>query len=97
MERYNQFIEVCRRSLGVVHGDLVDVAACACACAVDLVDVAGWGKTLRGGGVVCLSLDSGKVWRIIPCDVYKIYTLGRFQFHSLLRRSLVVVLLRHVA
>ena len=26
MERYNQFIEVCRSSLGVVHGDLVDVA-----------------------------------------------------------------------
>jgi hypothetical protein len=40
------------------------------------------------GGVVCLSLDICKVWRIIPC-VYKIYTLGQFQFHSLLRRSLV--------
>jgi hypothetical protein len=41
------------------------------------------------GGVVCLSLDIGKVWRIVPC-VYKIYTLGRFQFHNLLRRKLVV-------
>ena len=26
------------------------------------------------------------IWRIIPC-VYKIYTLGRFQFHGLLRNS----------
>ena len=41
------------------------------------------------GGVVCLSLDIGKVWRIVPC-VYKIYTLGRFQFHNLLRRNLVI-------
>ena len=31
-----------------------------------------------------LSLDIGKVWGIVPC-VYKIYTLGRFQFHNLLR------------
>ena len=87
MERYNQFIEACRSSLGVVLGDLVDGAACACACAGDLVDVAGWGKTLRGGGVVCLSFDIGKVWRIVPC-IYKMYTLGRFQFHNL--RNLVV-------
>jgi len=42
MKRYNQFIEACRSSLGVVHGELVDDAACACACACagDLVDVA---------------------------------------------------------
>jgi hypothetical protein len=37
----------------------------------------------------CCVLVIGKVWRIVPC-VYKIYTLGRFQFHSLLRRNLVV-------
>ena len=36
-----------------------------------------------------MSLDIGKVWRIVPC-VYKIYTLGRFQFHNLLRRNLVM-------
>ena len=36
-----------------------------------------------------MSLDIGKVWRIVPC-VYKIYTLGRFQFHNLLRRNLVI-------
>jgi hypothetical protein len=41
MERYNQFIEACRISLGVVLGDLVDVSACTCACAGDLVDVVG--------------------------------------------------------
>ena len=41
MERYNQFIEACRSSLGVVLGDLVDGAACSCACAGDLVDVVG--------------------------------------------------------
>ena len=29
----------------------------------------------------------GKIWRIVPC-VYKIYTLGRFQFHGLLRKNL---------
>ena len=53
----------------------------------------GWLRTkvyaACSGGVVCLSLDIGKVWRIFPC-VYKIYTLGRFQFHNLLRRNLVV-------
>ena len=40
MERYNQFIEACRGSLGVVLVDLVDGAVCACACTGDLVDVA---------------------------------------------------------
>ena len=65
-------------------GDLVDVA---CGCRVgrqfgDLVDVTSF-------GVVCLSFDIGKVWRIVPC-VYTMYTLGRFQFHNLLRRNLVV-------
>ena len=71
----------------------------------DVVGAAVWGSKiyrLRGGwmmrtkvydacsgGVVCLSLDIGKVWRIVPC-VYKIYTLGRFQFHNLLRRNLVI-------
>ena len=53
----------------------------------------GWLRTkvyaACSGGVVCLSLDIGKVWGIVPC-VYKIYTLGRFQFHNLLRRNLVV-------
>ena len=32
MERYNQFIEACRSSLGVVLGDHVDGSFCACAC-----------------------------------------------------------------
>jgi len=32
----------------------------------------------------------GKVWRIVPC-VYKIYTLGRFQFHGVLRKNLFYV------
>ncbi len=41
MERYNQFIEASRSSLGVVLGDLVDVAAwgivpCVCKIAVGL-------------------------------------------------------------
>ena len=54
----------------------------------------GWGGVAANRCVSCMRwwccvLIIGKVWRIIPC-VYKIYTLGRFQFHNLLRRNLVV-------
>jgi len=75
-------------------GELVDVVACenrSMRIQDRYVDVEGVGwlraKVFAAcsGGVVCLSLDIGKVWRIVPC-VYKIYTLGRFQFHNLLRR-----------
>ena len=41
MERYNQFIEACRSSLGVVLGDLVDVAAWGivpCVSKIDTLD-----------------------------------------------------------
>ena len=72
----------------------------------DVVGAAAWGSkiyTLRGGLDGCEQMctmhavfvlgvclrETWTVWRIIPC-VYKVYTLGRFQFHSLLRRSLVV-------
>ena len=73
-------------------GELVDVVACenrSMRIQDRYVDVEGVGwlraKVFAAcrGGVVCLSLDIGKVWRIVPC-VYKIYTLGRFQFHNLL-------------
>ena len=40
--------------------------------------------TLHAGYVVVFVV--GKVWRIVPC-VYKIYTLDRFQFHSLLKNN----------
>ena len=35
---YNQFIEACRGSLGVVLVDLVDGAVCACACTGEVAD-----------------------------------------------------------
>jgi hypothetical protein len=41
MERYNQFIEASRSSLGVVLGDLVDVGTWG---------VGGWGGVGGGGG-----------------------------------------------
>jgi hypothetical protein len=45
-------------------------------------------KCVRCMQWLCCVLVVGKVWRIVPY-VYKIYTLGRFQFHGLLRKDLL--------
>jgi hypothetical protein len=47
MERYNQFIEASRSSLGVVLGDLMDVAAWGIVPCVSMIDTLGGGE---GGG-----------------------------------------------
>ena len=51
MGRYNQFIEASRSSLGVVLGDLVDVAAWGIVPCVSKIDtLGGGGGGVRGGG-----------------------------------------------
>ncbi len=64
MERYNQFIEACRSSLGVVLGDLVDVAAWGIVPCVSKIDTLGWGGGEGGGFWRVLALGPDSVFSI---------------------------------